>query len=133
MLSSNPLCCRQPVCLRTLNNDAQIQIDDRVGISGSTICAANKITIGSNTLIGSGCTIVDNDFHERNIDNNSWESPNIRNAEPVIIGKNVFIGMYSIILKGVTIGDGATIGAGSVIYKDVPANTVVSSNKQYKL
>ena len=45
-----------------------------------------------------------------------------------MIGNNVFIGARSIILKGVTIGEGAVIGAGSVITKDVPPMTVVAGN-----
>lgn len=41
---------------------------------------------------------------------------------------NVFIGARSIVMKGVTIGDGAVVGAGSVVTKDVPANTIVAGN-----
>lgn len=44
------------------------------------------------------------------------------------IGKNVWIGSNSIILAGVTIGDAAVIGAGSVVTKDVPENTIVAGN-----
>lgn len=45
-----------------------------------------------------------------------------------MIGKNVFIGARSIVMKGVTIGDGAVVGAGSVVTKDVPANAIVAGN-----
>lgn len=45
-----------------------------------------------------------------------------------IIGNNVWIGVNSIILKGVKIGDGAIIGAGSVVTKDVPSMTLVAGN-----
>ena len=42
------------------------------------------------------------------------------------IGNNVFIGMRSIILPGVTIGDNVIVGAGSIVTKDIPSNSVVA-------
>ena len=50
------------------------------------------------------------------------------NDKRVIIGKNVWIGMNSLILKNVTIGDNSIIGAGSVVVKDVPKNTIAAGN-----
>ena len=47
---------------------------------------------------------------------------------PIIIKDNAFIGARSIILKGVTIGEGAIVGAGSVVSEDVPPFTVVCEN-----
>lgn len=44
------------------------------------------------------------------------------------IGKNCFIGARSIIMPGITIGDGAIVGAGAVVTRDVPANTIVAGN-----
>ena len=44
---------------------------------------------------------------------------------PIILGKNVWVGSNSTILKGVTIGDNAVIAAGAVVTKNVAANTVV--------
>ena len=44
---------------------------------------------------------------------------------PIIMGDNVFIGMYSIVMPGVTIGDNCIIGAHSVVTKDIPSNSVV--------
>lgn len=49
-------------------------------------------------------------------------------TKPVYIGKDVFIGMISLVLKGVTIGNGAVIGAGSVVIKDIPANVIAAGN-----
>ncbi|MGD1876127.1 MAG: sugar O-acetyltransferase [Kiloniellaceae bacterium] len=52
----------------------------------------------------------------------------IETAKPVILGYNVWIGGAAVILPGVSVGDNAVIGAGSVVTKDVPANTVVAGN-----
>ena len=47
---------------------------------------------------------------------------------PVIIGKNVWIGENCTILPGVTIGDNAVIGAGSVVTKDIPNDSIAIGN-----
>ena len=49
-------------------------------------------------------------------------------SKPIIIKKNSWIGMRSIILKGVIIGEGAVVAAGSVVTKDVPDYTLVAGN-----
>ncbi len=80
------------------------------------------IEIGKGVLIGHNTTIatLNHDFN-----------PNLRqNITPasVKIGNNVWIGSDSTILPNVTIGDGAIVGAGSVVTKDVPPNTIVAGN-----
>jgi galactoside O-acetyltransferase len=47
---------------------------------------------------------------------------------PVIIEDDVFVGMHSLILKGVTIGRGSVVGAGSVVSRDVPPGVIVAGN-----
>ena len=49
-------------------------------------------------------------------------------AEPVKIGHNVWIGGNVVILPGVTIGDNCTIGAGSVVTRDIPSSTLSAGN-----
>ena len=98
---------------------AEIEIGDNVGISGATIYARKKITIGENTCIGGNCKILDNDFHPieaeaRNKllrDENGGDSDLVPNRE-IKIGKNCFIGCNSIILKGTVLGDGCVVVAG---------------------
>ena len=127
-IKSNSIGLIQPCVFNILSSKSRIVIGNNVGISGSTICARENVTIGDNVLVGSGCLITDNDAHPIN-----WEDRCERRNEkilsaPITIGNDVFIGARSIILKGVTIGDRSVIGAGSVVTKDVPADSVVAGN-----
>ena len=117
----------QPTVL-SIPDGGEIIIGDKVGISGSTIRARERVTIGNGTVIGSGCLIIDTDGHpidwrDRAKDDNS----NIK-SRPVTIGENVWVGARCIITKGVTIGDGSVIGAGSVVTKSIPPHSIAAGN-----
>lgn len=125
---SNLIGLYQRTIIITRTSGAEIHIGNSVGISGATIYARRKISIGNNTLIGGNTKIIDNDFHP--ID------PELRRKTPndnmgissIDIGENVFIGCNCLILKGVKIGDNAVIGAGSVVTSEIPANCVAAGN-----
>ena len=89
------------------------------------ISEGEGIYIGSDCLFGTNVFISDSDFHNLGITARHREPPQTR---PVHIGNNVFIGSDVKILKGVTIGDNAVIGMGSVVTKDVPANYIAAGN-----
>lgn len=116
-------------CKLLVYPNAEFKTKGNVSISNTVIVATKKIEIGSNVLIGGGCTIVDSDFHSMNY--RDWltekDEENMVSL-PVIIGNNVFIGMNTIILKGVTIGDGAVIAAGSVVSKTIPNGEIWGGN-----
>jgi acetyltransferase-like isoleucine patch superfamily enzyme len=124
---SNPLGINHPVILATLNRNAQLIIGDHFAMSGGCICVAEKVMIGNNVAVGANTTIVDTDFHPLS---SSLRAINPQDAEtkPVIIKDEVFIGMYCLILKGITIGKGSVIGAGSIVAKDVPPGVIVAGN-----
>lgn len=93
---------------------------------GTNIGDRTEIHVGTSISIGRDCAIswdvciLDRDYHEFNSKREEKAS--------VIIGNNVWIGCRATILKGVTIGDGAVVAAGSVVTKDVPANCCVGGN-----
>ena len=99
----------------------KIEIGNNTYIGDRTeIHCGNSITIGNDTFISWDCCIMDRDYHKLESD---YEI-----TKPVSIGNNVWIGCNVIILKGVNIGDGAVIAAGSVVTKDVPAGALVGGN-----
>lgn len=111
---SNPLGINHPLILCTWSEGAEIKIGSDVGISGGSIVASKCIEIGDGTIIGANCTIIDTDFHPLDSKMRRYEKEGVR-SKPVKIGKNVFVGMNSIILKGVEIPDNAIVPAGSVV------------------
>ncbi len=126
-LRSNLMGCFQPCVLRTLSNQAELILDSGVGISATVICAAVSVRVGEGTIMGSGTVILDTDFH---LPEGKWGwglDPAFR-AKPVRIGRGVFIGARATILKGVTIGDRAVVGAGAVVTKDVPDGCLAFGN-----
>jgi acetyltransferase-like isoleucine patch superfamily enzyme len=92
---------------------------------GITIWSRSRIDIGDATIIGPQALILDSDGH--GIDGGQEKK------EPIVIGKHVWIGARAIILKGVTIGDNAIIGAGSIVTRDVPANSIVVGQPAEKI
>ena len=116
----------QPVTLKTVTYEATITIGQNVGVAGCTISAAERIVIEDNVLIGSGCLIADSDFHPIAYEDRD-DTEKTLNA-PVHICEGVFIGARSIVLKGVTIGRGSVIGAGSVVTRDVPPGVIAAGN-----
>ena len=116
----------QPAIIRTVRAGATISIGDDVGISGATVSASKSIAIGNGVLIGSGSLITDSDAHALNPEDRRKGKDGV--AKPIIIGNDVFIGARAIILKGVTIGEGAVVGAGAVVAHDVPPRTIVAGN-----
>ncbi|WP_297685110.1 acyltransferase [Sulfurimonas sp.] len=119
-------------------NDSEVIFGDNSSINNSLISVASGVSIGNNVLISYGCAIVDHDSHSidyklrkddvLNAINGTppnWENVNIKK---ITIEDDVWIGMNVIILKGIHIGEGSVVAAGSVVTKDVPNNTLVGGN-----
>jgi acetyltransferase-like isoleucine patch superfamily enzyme len=81
-----------------------------------------EIIIGDRCIITHGCIILSHDRAKKRIDINDKGKGTVR------LGNDVFIGVNSVVLRDVTIGDYSIVGAGSVVTKDVPSNVVVAGN-----
>lgn len=114
-----------PVVLRTLKPSAVIRVGRDTGISGGSICAAVSVTIGQRVLIGADCTITDTDFHAiDDVPRRFLPIPEGLASDRVVIEDDVFLGTRTIVLKGVTIGQGSVVGAGSVVTSSLPPGWV---------
>lgn len=83
------------------------------------------VHIGDNVMMGSDCLIY---TRNHKFDKTLKKYNGYTDYQPVHIKDNVWIGSRCIILPGVTIGEGSTIGAGSVVTKDIPAYTLACGN-----
>lgn len=103
--------------------------DCHIGAFNHITCV-DKIVIGDGFVSGKWVTITDNSHGDT--DSETLQMPvskrQIVSKDPVIIGKNVWIGDKATILPGVTIGNGVVIGANSVVTKDVPPYSIVGGN-----
>ena len=110
-----------------------ISIGNNCGLGEYThITAINKIVVGDGVLLGNFVIITDNAHGGGGFIENQISTPPINrplySKGPVIIGDNVWVGDKATILPGVTIGNGAIIGANSVVTKDIPAFAVVGGS-----
>jgi acetyltransferase-like isoleucine patch superfamily enzyme len=91
--------------------------DDTVLDAGAEVIAWGRVVIGKNCYLGWDALVLDTDLHH------IGGYPLVN--KPVTIGDNVYVGCRAIILKGVTVGDGALILPGSILTRDVPAGATV--------
>lgn len=117
--------------------DAGLVVGDRTFIGRAIMAIAEKIEVGNDVLISWGVLITDHNSHSLRFGQRandillwrqgekSWDGVTIM---PVRICDKAWIGFNSVILKGVTIGEGAIVGAGSVVTKDVEPWTIVAGN-----
>lgn len=117
----------------------QVEIGDDSILVGAVFMCAEHITIGKRVVISYHVTIADSDFHpvdpEARLRDAVANAPGARHSErpliesrPVQIEDDVWIGIGAIILKGVHIGRGARIAAGSVVTRNVAAGTCVAGS-----
>jgi acetyltransferase-like isoleucine patch superfamily enzyme len=120
---SNQIGVNRPCMLSTLRPGAALMIGDGCGLSGTVISAAERVVLGKGVRCGANVTITDTDWH-------SPESPDIGPEEashaPVVIEDGAWLGLNVVVLKGVTIGSGSVVAAGSVVVESVPPRVVVA-------
>jgi carbonic anhydrase/acetyltransferase-like protein (isoleucine patch superfamily) len=114
------------VTLLATNDQARIRIGESCYINRHTmIDASERVEIGSQTMVGPFCYITDHD-HQFGPGLAPGESPLV--TVPTVIGQRCWLGAHVSVLKGVTIGDGSVVGAGSVVTKSLPAGIVAVGN-----
>lgn len=115
-------------CTIGIQKGAQLIIGDYSGFSGVSIFCSKYIKIGNHVNFGGNVSVWDTDFHPLCFEDRRSHNINKINSASITIEDDVFIGAYSIILKGVTIGARSIIGAGSVVTKNIPADEIWAGN-----
>lgn len=111
-------------CFIDAARGAEIRIGARCGFSATIISAATTIHIGNDVLCGGNCTICDSDRHPTDM---IGRRVNLAGkSKPVIIGDDVFLGMNTVVLKGVTIGNGTIVAANSVVVNSLPSHVIAA-------
>lgn len=106
-----------------------IDIGNDVGLTGVSISARSTgIRIGDGTIIAPNTSLMDTDFHAPWPPQKRMYNLGLDRDRPVLIGRDVWIGMNCVILKGVSIGDNSIIAAGSVVSRDIPSNVLAGGS-----
>lgn len=120
MLQSRPNRSPEIVNLRTYSRTAVIRIGDRVRLAGVTIHCNSTVSIGSQSRLGPGVILCDNDSHR--VARDAVERAYKPAQAPIVLENNVWLGMRCIVLKGVTIGANTIVAAGSVVTRSLPGD-----------
>lgn len=111
------------------DKNAFVKIDDNVFFNNyCTIASMASISIGKNTIFGENVKIYDH--------NHIYKDPTIPiknqgySSDEIVIGENCWVGSNVVILKGVHIGNHSIIGAGNIVHKDVPENSILLAKQE---
>lgn len=123
----------------TETNASEISIGNNVFIGSNTVIDCSmKVVIDDDALVSYQCLLLDSNNHSNDASERRNDLPTVMKGQPydwtavpskpIHVCRGAWIGARSIILKGVTVGEGSIVGAGSVVTKDVPPYTVVAGN-----
>lgn len=132
--TANSLGVNRPCMLSALGYGSELIVGDKTGMSGTVVTAKSSIKIGSRVFCGANTTITDSDAHSIDFRDRVPEDFLPKTADwiepvgvaPVVIEDDVFLGMNVVVLKGVTIGRGTVVGAGSIVTHNLPAFSVAA-------
>jgi len=107
-----------------------LSIGNRVFLGHDVEISCNReVVIEDDVMVAGCCRISDNDGHSVDMERRiNGMPPSPDEVHPVRICRGAWIGFRSFILKGVTVGEGAVVGANSVVTRDVPPHTVVAGS-----
>lgn len=111
-------------------NGGKLRIGNNVGFNrNSIIICRNEITIEDNVLFGPGITIYDHDH----VFSDEGVAPDEYRNGTVVIENGCWIGANVVILRNTHIGQGCVIGAGAIVKGDIPAHSLVTSNRDIRI
>lgn len=121
-----------------VDEDGCIEIGADCYLAEASLMCVHRITLGDRVIVAALASIADSDFHPLDpvlrardclalAPGSTLSRPRIE-ARPVVIEDDVWIGFGATILKGVRVGRGAIVSAGSVVTRDVPTDTLVAGN-----
>jgi acetyltransferase-like isoleucine patch superfamily enzyme len=125
-LSENPAGISHRSVLVASKPGAKLIIGDNVGMSGVILDCTKEIVLEDFVYLGAGVMVYDTDFHPIDFSYRRMKNKSKIKSAPVRICEGAWIGARTIILKGVTIGPRAVIGAGSVVTRDIPADCIAA-------
>jgi acetyltransferase-like isoleucine patch superfamily enzyme len=117
-----------PVKLFADRDGAIIRIGENTIIHGACIHAWQSVEIGKNCLIAANCQIFDANGHDLSFENVANRINTNGETRPVVIKDNVWLCVNSVVLPGVTIGEGSVISANSVVADDIPPMSLARGN-----
>jgi acetyltransferase-like isoleucine patch superfamily enzyme len=119
--------CSWVVGHKVSNDDATLVIGNSVSVGyQNMISVVKSVRIGDRTLLAGNVSIYDNPSHPMSPRRRFHHQPfDLDEAEPVVVGRNCWIGSNAFVLRGVTIGDNSIVAAASVVTKPVPPNVLV--------
>lgn len=86
------------------------------------------VTLEDNVFVGHNVTFINDRFPRATADNGQLQTEADWTCEPTVVKRGASIGSSSTLLCGITVGENAIVGAGSMVTRDVPANTIVAGN-----
>ena len=99
-------------------------IGDNVAISGSSLYCTNHIAIGDRVMIAPGCIICDTDNHSVDYPSKRWSM--VGKSKPISIESDVWLGARCMVFKGVRVGKGSVLAAGSIVTRDIPPGVLAA-------
>ncbi|MBE0675137.1 MAG: acyltransferase [Bacteroidales bacterium] len=120
MSTSNLIGINRPCIISALEPGSELIIGNNCGFSGTVIGCFKRIEIGPDVMCGANTLITDSDWHPGD--------PRCGSSKPIILERNVWLGVNVTVLKGVTIGENSIIGAGSIVTADIPKDTIAAGN-----
>lgn len=114
-----------PVIIATYSKNAEVVLEDNVGMSGVSINCVNRCVFKEGVMLGANVNVWDTDFHPVDPQQRIHQSSILdAKSSPILLERNVWIGANTTILKGVTIGENTVVGTMSLVNRDLPSDSV---------